>query len=230
MASLFPSTAIPSSVLSNDPDTSVLKGKSILITGGAQGLGAELVKASAKAGAHVTIVDINSKLGTELSSSLESEGCKTTFVQADVTSWTDQVRAFKTAMRFSSSGKAIDHVIINAGIMDTPFFTGADEPLSVSDPDPPAPDARPIDVNVKGAMYTLKLAQLYQMRPTKESASDATDKSILFILSPESYITLPGSVIYGGAKYGTVSNTRCHFFSPLAIAQAYLRSHNKDGP
>lgn len=209
MASIQLSGPVPAATLAAEPDTTSLKETTVLVTGGAQGLGAEIVTKCAAAGAHVTIADIDDTKGKELASSL---GTNVQFIHCDVRQWPDQVSAFKAAIRFapSRSGASppttLDHLVINAGIMDKPFFTGSDTGMANLDDDPPEPDARPIDVNTKGAMFSLKLAQLYMT--SSSSSPAAPDKpaspssSVVFVLSPESYVTLPASIIYGGSKFG----------------------------
>lgn len=202
MAKVKLSGPISDAVLAGQADTTFLKDSTVLVTGGAQGLGAEIAAQCVAAGAYVTIADIDDTKGERLASSL---GANAQFVQCDVTKWSDQVTAFKTAIRFAPSSKApnptLDHLIINAGVMDKPFFIGSDTGMTNLDDDPPEPDATPIDVNTKGAMFSLKLAQLY-MTSIPTTTEDALSRSVVFVLSPESYVTLPGSVIYGGSKFG----------------------------
>ncbi|KAK7697277.1 hypothetical protein SLS64_013711 [Diaporthe eres] len=191
---------IPSATLTAQPDTTSLKNSTVLVTGGAQGLGAEIATKCAAASARVTIADIDDPRGKDLASAL---GENVQFVHCDVRQWSDQVSAFKAAIRFAPSSETppttLDHVVINAGIMDKPFFVGHDPGMADLDDDPPEPDARPIDVNTKGAMFSLKLAQLYMTSP---SAPKASPSSVVFVLSPQSYVTLPGSIIYRGSKFG----------------------------
>lgn len=201
MANIHLSGPIPSTTLTGQPDVTSLKDTTVLVTGGAQGLGAEIATKCAAAGAYVTIADIDDSKGKDLASTL---GQNVQFIHCDVRQWSDQVSAFKAAIRFAPSSSTppttLDHLVINAGIMDKPFFIGLDTGMTNLDDDPPEPDARPIDVNTKGAMFSLKLAQLYM---TSSPAGDKTSpRSVVFILSPESYVTLPASIIYGGAKFG----------------------------
>jgi 5'-hydroxyaverantin dehydrogenase len=213
MANVALSGPVPPAVLTSQPDTTSLKDRTVLVTGGAQGLGEEIVKKCAAAGARVTIADIDDANGRDLASAL---GEHVQFIHCDVTKWADQVAAFKAAIRFaaapsggSSQGPSsspapavhLDHLVINAGIMDKPFFVADDPGMTNLDDDPPEPDARPIDVNTKGAMFSLKLAQLYMA--SAPATRHPSPRSVVFILSPESYITLPASIIYGGAKFGT---------------------------
>ena len=55
-------------------DINNLKGKTVLLTGGASGIGAATAKALAQAGAHVTITDINEESGKKYAEALASEG------------------------------------------------------------------------------------------------------------------------------------------------------------
>lgn len=209
MAAVQLSGSVPSSVLTAQPDTTSLKDSTVLITGGAQGLGAEIAKQCATAGARVTIADIDDTRGKELASTL---GENVHFVHCDVRKWSEQVQAFKAAIRFAPPGttgtpsSSLDHLVINAGIMDKPFFT-ADDPgvTDLDGPDPPEPDARPIDVNTKGAMFSLKLAQLCMTSspgPASAGTGSPRPRGVVFILSPESFVTLPVSIIYAGSKFG----------------------------
>lgn len=200
MTSVNLSGPVSPASLNTEPNSTSLKDNTVLVTGGAQGLGAEIVTKCAAAGAYVTIADIDDTKGKYLASTL---GGNVQFVHCDVRQWSDQVSAFKAAIRFAPHSATppttLDHVVINAGIMDKPFFIGNDAGMTNLDDDPPEPDARPIDVNTKGAMFSLKLAQLYMSTP---SAPKTSPRSVVFILSPESYLTLPASIIYGGSKFG----------------------------
>ena len=57
-------------------DTSVVRGKTALVTGGASGLGYAIVKALAQAGAKVAICDLNEENGKRVESVLSGEGLK----------------------------------------------------------------------------------------------------------------------------------------------------------
>ena len=59
---------------SSKPDTSPLKDKGILITGGASGLGAAFAQAFARAGAYVVVLDLNDQAGAALAAESETNG------------------------------------------------------------------------------------------------------------------------------------------------------------
>jgi NAD(P)-dependent dehydrogenase (short-subunit alcohol dehydrogenase family) len=93
-------------------DASTINGKSVVITGGASGIGKEIVKAFIPAGASfVTIGDLQES-GQQLADEL---GDRVAFVKTDVTKWADQVNLFQAAL-IRSPSHLIDTVISNAGI------------------------------------------------------------------------------------------------------------------
>lgn len=52
------------------PDKTKLVGKSVIVTGGANGMGEATVRAFAEAGAYVTIADVNEERGQEVAKEL----------------------------------------------------------------------------------------------------------------------------------------------------------------
>lgn len=78
---------------SKDFDSSSIRGKSILITGGSTGIGLGIVEALAAAGAYVTMADIQEDVASKVEQDLVGKGYKVRFVKTDVTSWSSQVAA-----------------------------------------------------------------------------------------------------------------------------------------
>lgn len=66
-------------------DTSSLKGKSVLITGGASGIGEACLRAFIRAGAFVTFGDLADDRGKAIVAELGAENV--TFVHCNVTEW-----------------------------------------------------------------------------------------------------------------------------------------------
>jgi NAD(P)-dependent dehydrogenase (short-subunit alcohol dehydrogenase family) len=66
-----------------------LKGKAVVVTGGATGIGAAYVRAFAEAGARVAIVDVQDEPGQDLAQGLSDAGSLALFVHTDVTSEQD---------------------------------------------------------------------------------------------------------------------------------------------
>lgn len=97
-------------------DTSKLVGKSVIITGGANGMGESCVRQFVAAGAYVTIGDFNDR-GVELAKELNDAAGKDvcSFVKVDIRDWDQQKTMFETA-RSNSPHNSVDVVIANAGI------------------------------------------------------------------------------------------------------------------
>ncbi|KXT12384.1 hypothetical protein AC579_1706 [Pseudocercospora musae] len=181
-------------------DLSALQGRAALVTGGASGIGAGVVKALGEAGAYVVIADIDQEAGEKYSYDLDATGCKTIFVKTDVTDWTSQVNAFKKAQEFSPNS-VVDIVIAGAGIAGTsitqvPPFTGDNS----GDPMPPTSFVDMINVNLTGVLYTATLAAYYwnlQGPPKPEQ-----DNVLIVVASNIAYCPMPGFVGYSASKMG----------------------------
>lgn len=91
-------------------DPSILKGKVALVTGGASGIGLQLALALHAAGAKVTVADLNPPSREDTATELD-------YIRANVTSWDNQLAAFKQAASHSTSDpETVDIVISAAGI------------------------------------------------------------------------------------------------------------------
>jgi len=190
-----------------------LRNKSVLITGGASGIGLATARAWAAAGAYVTIADIQpfdqgQKLVTELGSG------HVNYVWCDVTNWESQVAAFKSAIDFSPS-KSLDVVATFAGTAAMPG-NEVDHVLAAGEPsleaDPKEPNIRNIQVNLIGVYYSSWLALYYFRLPAKtppqkteaEGASrpGKTDKSLILVASIGGYMDSPRASTYPASKFG----------------------------
>lgn len=167
-------------------DWDMLQGKSVILTGGASGIGEQILRDFVAAGAFVTFSDIAIDLGEKL---LEELGGRCAFVPGNVLDWQDQLRMFKTALE-SSPSRTIDIVIANAGVsgQDDVF-----EQASSASGDPIEPELRTLKVNLIGVMYTVKLALFYlPLQPT----GTERDRCIIITASISSYLDHIGSPQY----------------------------------
>lgn len=196
---------------------STLRGKTILLTGGASGLGAAFARTWAAAGAHLIIGDIADADGTALVADLR----RTTgsshhhYVHVDVTSWPSQAALFQEAVRLSPTGE-LDAVVASAGISDkfgTITGKGFENPAGLDAPNPPAPDLKCVEVNLIGMMYTAHLALFWLQqnaatatatKPTNDNddTRDARDRHFLMIGSSAGLFALPGVPQYVTSKHG----------------------------
>ena len=96
-------------------DRDRIRGKSVIVTGGANGMGEVAVRDFVSAGAFVTFADVNEPRGKEIEAELNKDGEKCAFVKCDIRDWEQQKAMFETAKGRSPSN-SVDVVIANAGI------------------------------------------------------------------------------------------------------------------
>jgi NAD(P)-dependent dehydrogenase (short-subunit alcohol dehydrogenase family) len=94
-------------------DVMSLRGKSVVITGAASGIGEACMRSFVSAGAFVTFGDLAEDRAQKLVSELGQ--AKVAFVKCDTREWRDQTALFKTAVERSPS-QNVDIVLANAGI------------------------------------------------------------------------------------------------------------------
>jgi len=177
-----------------DFETSNAKGKTVIVTGGSNGIGEAYVRSLTKAGAFVVIADLDEAEGARLEKEL---GSAVKFVKCNVTVWADQLAVFKAALASSPTGK-IDIVIANAGISggDSVYFTNIEEE------EPSEPKFNVLQVNLIGVMYTVKLALHYFRRQNAAAKGEPLDQLLVLQGSLAGFLGLPGALQYNGAKYG----------------------------
>ncbi|MCW2742009.1 MAG: Oxidoreductase, short-chain dehydrogenase/reductase family [Blastococcus sp.] len=158
------------------PRTS-LAGKSVLITGAARGIGAELARRAAARGARVALVGLEPE---RLAAVADELGPEHLWVEADVT----DPEALKAAVQRSvETFGGLDIAVANAGIAPlTTVYTASAHSL-----------ARTIEVNLIGSMLTAHAA-------LPEVAK--REGHILLISSAAAFTVLPGMSAYCAAKAG----------------------------
>ncbi|EXJ91556.1 hypothetical protein A1O3_00104 [Capronia epimyces CBS 606.96] len=197
---LFPD-AIDCSI---ESDPSKVKGKTAVITGGANGIGAVYTKALADAGAYVMIGDLDKQRAEQLASSYPGQVWVS---HCDVTSWDDQVKMFTETINKSPSGR-IDIVVANAGISgQDPVFV--EDPASASVPE--KPDLKILNINLIGVMYTIKLALFYFRKQYHAATTlgEKSDSTLVLQGSLAGYVDQPGSPQYNASKFGLRGTMRC---------------------
>jgi NAD(P)-dependent dehydrogenase (short-subunit alcohol dehydrogenase family) len=167
-------------------DAKKLAGRSVVLTGGASGIGEATVRAFVAAGAFVTFGDIAVEQGESLASELGAD--KVAFVSCDVLAWDQQLQLFKTALEKAPS-KSIDIVCANAGIAVTDDLLVEPEQIA-ADPtaDPTEPKLSTFKVNTIGVAYTAKLAGHYLASRTGE---EPKDRAFIITASLAGYLDLP---------------------------------------
>ncbi|KAF2400635.1 NAD(P)-binding protein [Trichodelitschia bisporula] len=184
--------------LSSSLDTASLKGKTVLITGGATGIGQGCAIALAEAGAYVTIADINETDGNDTAGQLTDQGLHAQFIKTDVTSWPSLIAAFKASLAFSPN-HTLDILIPSAGVGNSGQRSWIQNPPLDANGDPEPPSTRVLDINMMAVYNTVYLA-LHHFRHNPGPSSDA--KTILLVASMGGFTSMTGVLDYCGSKWG----------------------------
>jgi len=121
-----------------------LAGKSVLITGAAQGIGAATARTFASYGAKVAVADVNEEGGRETAAAIEKDGGEAIFVRTDVTSGADVQAAVQATV--TAFGR-LDCAVNNAGVeqQGTPLHEITEETFD-----------QLVAVNLKGVWLSMK--------------------------------------------------------------------------
>ena len=139
-----------------------------VVTGGGSGLGRGIATALAKAGAPVAVVDLLPEGGKETVAAITSAGGRATFIQADVSRWSDVDAAIGGAVRELG---ALGILVNAAGILD-----GYAPVTELT----PTVWERVIAINLSGTFYACKRASAGQ-----ESAAGNAKGPHMQLLRPE---------------------------------------------
>ena len=170
-----------------------LQNKSILVTGGASGLGAACVRLFTQAGAKAVIADFNSETGTALEKEL---GDAVRFVKTNVVEEADVQKAVQTAV--DTFGGL--HVAINcAGIGSAERVVGKDGPANL------ASFTRVIQVNLIGTFNAIRLAAAAMA--TNQPNEGGERGIIINTASAAAFEGQIGQAAYSASKGGIVSMT-----------------------
>lgn len=167
---------------------SSFEGRTVLITGGASGIGRETAVAFGERAASVVIGDVDVAGAEETAAAVEAAGGEAAVVEADVTADEDVARLVEVA---AESDGGLDAAFNNAGI------SGRVEGGAPTGEYPDDAWDRVIDVNLSGVRRCLK-HELARM----EAGAVVNTASIAGLVG------LEGSSAYVAAKHGVVGLTR----------------------
>jgi NAD(P)-dependent dehydrogenase (short-subunit alcohol dehydrogenase family) len=184
-------------------ELSSAKDKTVIVTGAANGIGAETARLFHQNGANIVVADLPSSesAAKQLISELSNE--RAIYIPTNILVWKDMTTLFSTAEeRFGR----IDIVVANAGLMESEhlFDLAVD---SDGSPKEPAEHHRVIDVNVKGTMNTLTMAMHY-MKQQEPLPNSQTRGSVVLIASTSGYFGGTGVMAYVASKHGVVGLLR----------------------
>ncbi|WP_445613851.1 SDR family NAD(P)-dependent oxidoreductase [Geobacillus sp. YF-1] len=164
-----------------------MKEKTVIVTGGANGIGKAIAIMFAKNGANVAIVDMDAENGERLAEQLRAEGRHAAFVKADVRRAAEIERFVKEAAdRFGG----IDYLINNAGVSrwKSPYELTVEEWDDV------------LATNLRSAFLASREAAKYMRRNVKGGA-------IVNIASTRALMSEPNSEAYAASKGGLIALT-----------------------
>ena len=179
-----------------------LTGRTVLVSGGASGLGAATVAMVVEAGGNAVILDLNEAAGQALASSLQR---RARFVKTDVTSDTDMQRAVDAALETFG---AVHGAVSAAGIAVAERVVGRDGPQ------PLAHFTRTIQINLVGTFNVIRLAAAAMMKNEPNAAGERG--VIVNTASVSAYDGQIGQAAYSASKGGVVGMT-------LPIAREFAR-------
>ncbi|KAF5615736.1 3-hydroxyacyl-CoA dehydrogenase [Fusarium sp. NRRL 25303] len=138
--------------LLRDEDLQDLRGKVIIVTGGATGIGRALVQLAHDHGAKVAACDVNIEAGKELEQQLPTDFL---FKKCDVSIWKDVIEFFQeTYQRFGT----IDTVFSNAAINKVESLDDLDATDITDGEELQEPDLSVLKVNMFGTWYVTRCA------------------------------------------------------------------------
>ncbi|KAK1765136.1 hypothetical protein QBC33DRAFT_516912 [Phialemonium atrogriseum] len=175
-----------------DQELLKLKGKTVIITGAASGIGKSAALLAHAAGANVVIADLSEDTGEALNEFKE----RILYVKADVSSWSEVLNLFTQAWDHFGS---IDVVLSNAGTHN--FETILDDELAENGTLAP-PNLKSLEVNLHAAVYCAKAAiYFFKKQPEKNC-------QLVFTGSAASILDTPPLFLYCAGKAGVLGLMR----------------------
>ncbi|GIJ86564.1 hypothetical protein Asppvi_005453 [Aspergillus pseudoviridinutans] len=179
-----------------------LNDKVIVVTGGANGIGASLVEYCCQQGAYVCFGDVAEDAGNQIAQSLCSSGSSSSpraiFQHTDVSSYQSVLGLFDLALK--TYGR-VDHAVACAGIME---IGNLFDPGLTLETVREAPTTKVLDVNLTGCLYVARIASVYLRQNRPENA----DRSITLISSVAGFKESPGMFVYQASKHGVLGLMR----------------------
>ena len=156
-----------------------IKGKNVIVTGGASGVGKELTKQLLEHGCNVAAIDINGENLENLKKELDSKNLKTYVVDmGDV----ESIKAFRE--NYKKDYSDVDIIINNAGIIQ-PFVKVSElEDKTIN---------KVMNVNFFGPVNLIRLFM-------DDLIKDRSEQYIVNVSSMGGFFPFPGQTIYGASK------------------------------
>jgi NAD(P)-dependent dehydrogenase (short-subunit alcohol dehydrogenase family) len=169
-----------------------LQGASILVTGGASGLGAATARRLAAAGAKITVADLNEAQGLAIAAELGGQ-----FVRCDVTQEVDAQAAVAAAQRLGE----LRGLVNCAGIAVGERVVGRDGPADL------ARFTKVIMINLVGTFNMIRVASEAMCKQTVLDSGPNERGVIINTASVAAYDGQIGQAAYSASKGGVVGMT-----------------------
>lgn len=163
-------------------DDFMFANRTVVVTGGAQGIGKGIALAFAREKGRVVIADLNQEAGSALEREMKDQGLEAFFVRTDVREEADVIRLMERA-----AGKygRIDVLINNAGIsVFKPFFE-----LTVEEWD------NVLNTNLRSAFLCTREAAKYMKKGGGAVINIASTRAFMSEANTESYSASKGGII-----------------------------------
>ncbi len=168
-----------------------LAGRKALVTGGAQGLGAGMAEALARAGAAVAIGDVQEEAGKATAAVLRESGAQAEYVVLDVTQDASWEQAIELAV---GALGGLDILVNNAGVEISSLLADLDA----------AGARKMLEVNVLGTALGIK----HGFRAMRPGGSAGAGGAIVNVASVAATIAFPGIAVYSATKSAVDRLTR----------------------
>lgn len=192
-------------------ENAAFSGKTVIVTGAANGIGRAIATRFARAGAHTVIADVDEAAGHGAAGELSAAGLTARFVRCDVAEEADVAAMIAAALDFG--GGSLDVLVNNAAILDSADFLD----LSADEFD------RVLRVNIRGAFLAGQAAGRAMVAQVKAGGAPG---AIINLSSVNSVFALPDHVAYSISKGGISQLTKA---MALSLA-AYNIRVNAIGP
>ncbi|KAL2203509.1 NAD(P)-binding protein [Sarocladium strictum] len=189
-----------------------VKGKVVVMTGGAQGIGAATVTLLYNAGAHVYFGDWDDKKGTQLVDNLRSttseSGGSVHFQKLDVRDYKSQLQLFQTPY---AERRIVDVAISCAAVTEPSGWFQPDELDLETVKIEPQPLKDAVDINLTSVISFCRIALAF-MKQDDQSTTNGDgkhfSKSIVLVSSIAGIVEQAGLFSYGAAKHGVIGLMR----------------------
>ncbi|KAL6709367.1 hypothetical protein ACN47E_001774 [Coniothyrium glycines] len=218
------------------------KPRTVIVTGGANGIGAQTIRTFHSRGCNVVIADLPfAKDAADALISSLSDPSRALYHPTNIVHWDDMQRLFRQTKQMFGQ---VDIVIANAGLMESKgFFDFEGEEDENGELKESSEASRIVDVNLKGTMNTLRLA-MHSMKSNPLDENGARG-SVVLIASTSGYFGGTGVVSYISSKHGVVGIARASqrtanqlsirvnvvapFFTPTYITTGYSQQWSERG-